>query len=179
MIGTGKGAQMVKCLLGKQELTLDPQYPPKKLDVAVCICNPSTGGVRDKRISEACWPASPAHMVRSGLAETLSRKIRWMIEEDIHHWPLTSICTYTHVHACAHVLTHMHRDKHGVYTEMLAMLVGKTTEYKIICPFSLQSCCLCSQIITRLYWANACRVVFRGRLWVIFCFQLLCNVVTL
>lgn len=40
---TGKMAQVVKCLLSKQDLILDTQYPCKRLVVAVCICNPSTG----------------------------------------------------------------------------------------------------------------------------------------
>ena len=58
-------AQTVLCLTNEHEdLTSDPQHPPKLCGVAAPICNPSTGEA-DWRIPGAPWPDCLAELVSS------------------------------------------------------------------------------------------------------------------
>lgn len=123
----GVMAQPVKSLPGKhKDLSWIPSTHIATLAVGMNTNNYRASGA-DRRISQACWPASLATQWAPEQWETLHQKTRWMTIEKRHLRLTSGFCRHKHkrvyVYSYGHVLTqaYMHKHMHK-YTQLYSLL---------------------------------------------------------
>lgn len=123
----GVMAQPIKSLPGKhKDLSWIPSTHITTLAVGMYTSNYRASGA-DRRISQACWPASLATQWAPEQWEIRHQKTRWMTIEKRHLRLTSGFCRHKHkrvyVYSHGHVLiqAYMHKHMHK-YTQLYSLL---------------------------------------------------------